>query len=149
MFMDKQPMFSQRKMNEFMNQYYKKGYKTENLSNKDVAAVKLESMLTESPTYSNRQSRMTSSPKHIYLPRYNNERQNNDLVTSSLKKPSTSKDSLLYTFSGQVLYSKVINENEEQSRSLEEEDVDQEDVDHSNVLRLKPKEQYFSDLAIR
>lgn len=130
-------MFSQRKMNEFMNQYYK----TENLSNKDVAAVKLESMLTESPTYSNRQSRMTSSPKHIYLPRYNNERQNND---SSLKKPSTSKDSLLYTFSGQVLYSKVINENEEQSRSLEEEDVD-----NSNVLRLKPKEQYFSDLAIR
>ena len=71
---DKQPMFSQRKMNEFMNQFYK----TENMTNKDVAAVKLESMLTESPTHSNRQSRLTSSPKHIYMPRYNNERSNNN-----------------------------------------------------------------------
>ena len=102
-------------MNEFMNQFYK----TENMMNKDVAAVKLESMLTDSPTHSNRQSRMTSSPKHVYLPRYNNDRLNND---SSLKMPSLSKDSLLYTFSGKVLYSKVINENDEQSRSIDEED---------------------------
>ena len=71
----------------------------------------MEHLMQDSPTYSNRQSRISASPKYIYAPRYNQE--------SGPKKPTLdkilAKDKVLYTFGGEVLFSKVIKEKEEKT----------------------------------
>ena len=46
-----------------------------------------------------------------------------------------------------MLYSKVIKENAEKEVTIEAQEQDSSDA--HNVLRLKPKEQQYSDLAIR
>ena len=129
-------IFSPKKLSDFTTQFER----IESDSNKEAAAIKLENLLAESPTYSHRQSKMTASPtlsdpRKYFLPRYCNE--------SSLKKPA-SEDKLLITFGGEVLFSKVIKESEEKEVTIEAQDQDT-----TNVLRLKPKEQQYSDLAIR
>ena len=113
--------------------------------------MKFEYLMQESPTYSWRASRLTASPttlsdpRRYILPRYNNDSQ------SPTKKPQTSTstkfENLIYTFGGEVLYSKVIKESE--SKELTIDAGEQDSSDAHNVLRLKPKERQYSDLAIR